>query len=244
MIKFFRRIRQKLLSENRFSKYLLYAIGEILLVVIGILIALGINNWNGERSRKVLEKEVIEQLFFDFSTNQKAIEYFQNQYQDNLKVINVTLRNTGPNATVPKAEVFDSITKISTPKVQLLYASKSNDSGVNIELLENRELKQKISVYQFLFNRYSSAEENLMDLTLRQRRIHQRYMSLIADEEVFSSQQFENDTLGFLRDKQFQNITVDKKWNTNDAIFFLKNVENQNDSIILLLKREQHNFQK
>jgi hypothetical protein len=46
MIKFFRRIRQRLVSENRFYKYLLYAIGEIILVVIGILIALSINNWN------------------------------------------------------------------------------------------------------------------------------------------------------------------------------------------------------
>jgi Family of unknown function (DUF6090) len=46
MIKLFRKIRQKLLSENKLSKYLLYAIGEIVLVVIGILIALQINNWN------------------------------------------------------------------------------------------------------------------------------------------------------------------------------------------------------
>jgi sensor domain CHASE-containing protein len=46
MIKFFRKIRQKMLTENKFSKYLLYACGEILLVVIGILIALSINNWN------------------------------------------------------------------------------------------------------------------------------------------------------------------------------------------------------
>lgn len=46
MIKFFRKIRQKLLTENKFSKYLLYAIGEVILVVIGILIALSINNWN------------------------------------------------------------------------------------------------------------------------------------------------------------------------------------------------------
>jgi len=49
MIKFFRRIRQQLLMENRASKYLLYAIGEIVLVVIGILIALQINNWNENR---------------------------------------------------------------------------------------------------------------------------------------------------------------------------------------------------
>ncbi|MBW1294786.1 DUF6090 family protein [Aquimarina litoralis] len=47
MIKFFRKIRQNLLSEGKFKKYTKYAIGEILLVVIGILIAVQINNWNG-----------------------------------------------------------------------------------------------------------------------------------------------------------------------------------------------------
>lgn len=53
MIKFFRKIRLRLLTENKFSKYLLYAIGEIALVMIGILIALQVNNWNQSR----LEKE-------------------------------------------------------------------------------------------------------------------------------------------------------------------------------------------
>ncbi|MGW9684470.1 DUF6090 family protein [Flagellimonas sp. 2504JD1-5] len=52
MIKFFRRIRQRLLSENKFSKYLLYAIGEIVLVVIGILLALQVNNWNEQRKNR------------------------------------------------------------------------------------------------------------------------------------------------------------------------------------------------
>jgi len=49
MIKFFRKIRQNLLSEGKTGKYLKYAIGEIILVVIGILIALSINNWNENR---------------------------------------------------------------------------------------------------------------------------------------------------------------------------------------------------
>ena len=55
MIKFFRRIRQQLLSENKFSKYLIYALGEIVLVVIGILIALQLNNLNA--SIKISEEE-------------------------------------------------------------------------------------------------------------------------------------------------------------------------------------------
>ena len=52
MIKFFRTIRQKLLSEGNTGKYLKYAIGEILLVVIGILIALQVNTWNEKRKLK------------------------------------------------------------------------------------------------------------------------------------------------------------------------------------------------
>ncbi len=59
MIKFFRKIRQKLLTENKFSKYLIYAIGEIVLVVIGILIALQINNWNQRRQNQKLELEYL-----------------------------------------------------------------------------------------------------------------------------------------------------------------------------------------
>ena len=65
MFKFFRRIRQQLLSENKFSKYLLYAVGEIILVVIGILIALSINNWNEDRKQKKEEKGLYVQIIKD-----------------------------------------------------------------------------------------------------------------------------------------------------------------------------------
>ena len=52
MIKFFRHIRKNLLNEGKTSKYLKYAIGEIILVVIGILIALQINNWNEKKANE------------------------------------------------------------------------------------------------------------------------------------------------------------------------------------------------
>lgn len=65
MIKFFRKIRQKLLTENKFRKYLLYAIGEIVLVVMGILIALQINNWNEDRKERIVEKKIYENLLSD-----------------------------------------------------------------------------------------------------------------------------------------------------------------------------------
>jgi hypothetical protein len=65
MIKFFRKIRQKLLSENKFSKYLIYAIGEIVLVVIGILIALSINNWNEVQKDKRKAVIILEAIRSD-----------------------------------------------------------------------------------------------------------------------------------------------------------------------------------
>ncbi|TXD81592.1 hypothetical protein ESY86_07085 [Subsaximicrobium wynnwilliamsii] len=62
MIKFFRKIRQKLLTENKFSKYLLYAIGEIVLVVIGILIALQIDNNHNYNEQRRVEQEYLLSL--------------------------------------------------------------------------------------------------------------------------------------------------------------------------------------
>jgi hypothetical protein len=76
MIKFFRKIRQKLLTENKFSKYLIYAIGEIVLVVIGILIALQINNWNEERKQTIEEIETLKNIKSDFENT--IIEFEEN----------------------------------------------------------------------------------------------------------------------------------------------------------------------
>ena len=67
MIKFFRKIRQQLLSENKFSKYLIYAIGEIILVVIGILIALSVNNWNESRKQNNLKKTLTKSIKEDLN---------------------------------------------------------------------------------------------------------------------------------------------------------------------------------
>ena len=86
MIKFFRKIRQNLLSENKFSKYLLYAIGEIILVVIGILIALQINNWNENQKIEKTTEDYYTKLLDDQNNDiiytQSIIEEFSNQQKE------------------------------------------------------------------------------------------------------------------------------------------------------------------
>ena len=73
MIKIFRRLRQRLLTENKFSRYLLYGIGEILLVVIGILIAVQINAWHENRTLKINETNILSQLNIDLKENYKEL---------------------------------------------------------------------------------------------------------------------------------------------------------------------------
>lgn len=83
MIKFFRKIRQNMLKENRFGQYLLYALGEIVLVVIGILIALNINNWNQEQTNKRKSKELLtgmtKDLAQDIANHDRMIAFYKNR---------------------------------------------------------------------------------------------------------------------------------------------------------------------
>lgn len=69
MIKFLRQIKLGLLTEKRISKYLLYAFGEIFLIVIGILIALQVNNWNEQKKEAAEEQKILHTLQSEFSYN-------------------------------------------------------------------------------------------------------------------------------------------------------------------------------
>jgi len=78
MIKFFRKIRYNLISENRTGKYIKYALGEILLVMIGILLALQVNNWNEERKGIIKEKSYLNSIYNDLKEDVATIESNRN----------------------------------------------------------------------------------------------------------------------------------------------------------------------
>jgi hypothetical protein len=92
MIKLFRKFRQQMLTENtpsggkgKFTKYLIYAIGEIVLVVIGILIALNINNWNQEQTNEAKRQELLigmtKDLAQDIASHERMIIVYNNRLE-------------------------------------------------------------------------------------------------------------------------------------------------------------------
>jgi hypothetical protein len=109
MIKFFRSIRKDLMEKNKTGKYLKYAIGEIVLVVIGILIALSINNWNENKKELNNLKVLTENLHNEFKTNLEELE-------TDLKRIN---RKISAGNTLKSFFGIESI-EISEPKVDSL----------------------------------------------------------------------------------------------------------------------------
>jgi hypothetical protein len=75
MIKFFRKIRYDLMVKNKTGKYLKYAVGEIVLVMIGILLALQVNNWNENLKEIEQEKFILEKLKVDINSDLELISY-------------------------------------------------------------------------------------------------------------------------------------------------------------------------
>ncbi len=147
MIRFFRQIRQKLLSENKLSKYMLYAVGEIVLVVIGILIALAVNNWNQEKKEQRLGDDLLVRIHRDL-------------VKDTINFRNDIIRNDALREDLKKllVELYDGINdmeevkKMSETWDQMLdQAFSPNDntyqsmlSSGTLGFIQNQNLKDKI----------------------------------------------------------------------------------------------------
>jgi hypothetical protein len=111
MIKFFRKIRHQLLTKNKFSKYLLYAIGEIVLVVIGILIALQINNWNTSKIESKNEEIYLYLLSGDLKKDTTQISSVINFANGKRRTINYlfTIQNLSAYRNIETAKIIENL---------------------------------------------------------------------------------------------------------------------------------------
>ena len=147
MIKFFRQIRKSLLMETgKTSKYLKYAIGEIILVVIGILIALQINNWNENRKLQTQELNLTKQLLDDAKADSVFFES-RITFQKIRDTLYTNLINLHKQVSV------DSILKLRVKEnpffFRLAYQSNLiNNNPEAYDLISDNSLKSKLRDYQ------------------------------------------------------------------------------------------------
>ena len=112
MIKFFRKIRQRLLAENKFSRYLLYAVGEIFLVVIGILIALQINNWNEGLKERATEQSILKQLHSEYQSNLAQLDEKIFMRNEALEASYFLLEQIDHPANIEENAIYDAFWKL------------------------------------------------------------------------------------------------------------------------------------
>ena len=161
MIKFFRRIRRKLFDERNTKRYLIYAIGEILLVMIGILLAMQVSNLNNLKIDNAAEKNFYRnfkrQIFEDLQIINGTIDYnnnYKNQYQYAIEIIEENDRSEMDTL----GYIALKLTKYSdADRPSNIYESIVN-SG-EIKLLKNDRIIERIQVLEetyFYFNRMES----------------------------------------------------------------------------------------
>jgi hypothetical protein len=164
MIKFFRKIRQYQLSEGKTGKYLKYAIGEIILVVIGILIALGINNWNNAKNLSNKETTLLIEMKSNLESDLEGLKWDINKNEGLLKANRIVLKSLNNGVYHDSLNFYYTWIKGNTVFVKNTSAYKNLESlGINI--IKNDSLRIKIT------NLYSTRYEYI------------RYIEQVRDEK-------------------------------------------------------------
>lgn len=146
MLRFFRQIRQRLLIQNKFSIYLLYAIGEILLVVIGILIALQVDNWNEERKERVFANELLEDVLISVRENMTYLNIVIESNQTGIKsgeIISLHLERDLPYHDSLNIH-FSHAVGYSTPILRNAGYESLKSYGLNI--IENDSILKSLEI--------------------------------------------------------------------------------------------------
>ncbi|MEM1260721.1 MAG: DUF6090 family protein [Bacteroidota bacterium] len=234
MIKFFRRIRQKLVSENRFSKYLVYAIGEIVLVVIGILLALQINEWNEAKKAKKEETEALKNLEQEFRSNEKDLRLQQiivtTAYESNKHLMDLfnkeksTFKEINIDSLIFFSVEFDRYSPSQNVLQDLLQSGRlaliSNDSLRNL-------LFDWTRVLNVVEERYVDCNEKLREELIPY--LSQKYVFKDIDRygrlNWKNQSEFKIDKTAVFEDMIYENLTDDFMYRLDRYFLELKKLE-------------------
>ncbi len=151
MLAFFRKIRKGLLSENKITKYLLYAFGEIILVVIGILIALQINEWNNAKKAREKELAYLEEIKDNLLLDSKNIDSVLQFNKTKVPVVKAMMQMFNDTLTNnDRIQIFNSNSDafVNYAVFEPQKTAFSNMlSAETIDLIQDKELRQALTAY-------------------------------------------------------------------------------------------------
>ncbi|MFD2727131.1 DUF6090 family protein [Hyunsoonleella rubra] len=228
MIKFFRKIRQSLLMENKTGKYFKYAIGEIILVVIGILIALQINNWNEKRKASNEEIKILKALEADFKVSKQRIEEtikIQSRVMDYSQILINIHENRNQNQFQYFDTHLDSLNNLIAYGISwyraepITGAYNSLTNSGKIDLIKNEELRHLLAQFIADFDSGFEDQESAMLLLDKLNDDTNHFILKIADNKF--RKRFNYNL------RKIDSIKIAESFFTNDSFFgnlYLKSV--------------------
>lgn len=252
MIKFFKSFRQNLLSENKFSKYFAYAIGEIILVVVGILIALWISNEAEDYKNNQAAKQYLHALKSEFEYNKQSLGKATARNEKNLNLALEILKYTGPDKPVILEKTFDSLLA-HTIGFEVQFKPHNGVieeiiSSGKLSLFKNPELRTSLSSWsgELVGIRYQEEELSryrfqLLDLSMQT--INIRDVSLAAGESGFDMlpSKFKKDNLRLLNVQQFESILTTFMGATTYTGYRFENLSKKIDTLLIQIDQELKN---
>ena len=169
MTKFFRKIREKLLTSGKVKNYLLYAVGEIILVVIGILIALQINNWNEEYKDSQLEQSYYCKLLEDVNQDHVLLTQLMADNQERILWTNKGIHLLQQESVLRKDVVQamqKSINKIRFNFKPSLSAFDDLKSSGKLSIIKDLSLKKTLLNYYAVLTGYGDIQDIVADASL------------------------------------------------------------------------------
>ena len=164
MIKFFRHIRKSLLMENNTSKYFKYAIGVILLVVIGILIALQINNWNTERKDKNTATYLLSSLQEDLENDIEELKYNILDAENTVKAsktLQLYYLDSEKYSNDFQQHVRDVEMSVSSDLNNITYNEMLNSGSIN---LLSKDIRKAIAQHYWYIESFDGNRDDLLQL--------------------------------------------------------------------------------
>ena len=248
MIKLFRKIRQKLLSENKFSKYLIYAIGEIILVMIGILLALQVNNWNENRKINKQELQLIESLQKEFTYNKSELDRSIKKAQIIQKRCETILKNTGNHEMNLSKLESDSLVNWGLANIITYDPSNGIISDIissgKIQIIKNEKLKNFLSNWNGILNDVKEDEtwavnaRNNITLPFLYKNSNYTNITQGLQENNLISSGFDSDYQTIYKLMEFENIVNSHRfWNRKNERNYIR-LKSKIEEIIALCEQE------
>lgn len=228
MIKFFRRFRHALINDSKFSKYLIYAIGEIALVMMSILLALQVNNWNEGRKTKLLEKKLLREYNAELGYNIDAVANFR-QDMINRRECCVLLLETIDQKR-PYADTLSTCYHVLTRSLQN-YLSQTTYKSIEsqgIDIISDDSLKLRIiNLHALTYGRLDNRIENQVSNIKDYGRPILRHRLRTMGNSIFIPVDYDN----LMNDVSLWNILMTLHGNYNEIILFLNEMETEMESI-------------